>query len=47
MTTRLDDGLYERLRRVAFELRVPMASIITEGTAARVAELEAQIAAGA
>lgn len=47
MTVRLDDGLYERLRKVAFELRVPMASIITEGTAARVDELEARIAADA
>jgi hypothetical protein len=47
MTARLDDGLYERLRKVAFDLRVPMASIVTEGTAARVAELEAEIAAGA
>lgn len=44
---RFDAGLYERLRKVAFDLRVPMSEIIAEGTAARVAELEAKAAADA
>ena len=47
MTARFDGELYERLRKVAFGLRMPMSEIIAEGTAARVAELEAKAAADA
>ena len=46
ITFRLPGDLYERLRRVAFELRMPMNTIATEGIEARVAELEAQAAKG-
>jgi hypothetical protein len=31
MTIRLDTGLYERLRRAAFEPRIPMNTIVAEG----------------
>jgi predicted DNA-binding protein len=47
LTLRLEPDLYERLRLLAFERRVSLASIIREGTEARVAELEAEAAARA
>jgi predicted DNA-binding protein len=46
ITFRLPEELHERLRRVAFDLRVSMNSIITEGTERRVAELEAKVREG-
>jgi hypothetical protein len=42
ITFRIPIDLYERLRRVAFELRVPMSSIVLEGTEERVARLETE-----
>ncbi len=46
MTVRLPEELHKRLRRVAFDLRVSMNSIITEGTERRVTELEAKALEG-
>jgi predicted DNA-binding protein len=46
LTLRLEPDLYERLRLLAFKRRVSLASIIREGTEARLAELEAETAAG-
>jgi predicted DNA-binding protein len=40
LSFRLPKALYERLRRVAFELRMPMNTIVIEGVERRVAELE-------
>jgi predicted DNA-binding protein len=44
MTIRIGPELYERLRRQAFEHRVPLSAIVREGTEKRVAELEAAVA---
>ncbi len=41
MTIRISGDLYERLRRQAFENRVPQSVIVREGIEQRVAELEA------
>jgi predicted transcriptional regulator len=41
ITFRLPADLYERLRRLAFELRIPMNTIVAEAAAERVARLEA------
>jgi predicted DNA-binding protein len=41
MTIRISPELYERLRRQAFEHRIPLSVIVREGTEKRVAELEA------
>lgn len=46
ITFRLPGELYERLRRVAFETRVPMNTIAAEGIERRVAELERELAIG-
>jgi predicted transcriptional regulator len=42
ITFRLPKPLWRRLRRVAFDLEVPMNTIATEAIEARVAQLEAE-----
>ena len=42
ITFRLPADLHERLRRVAFERRIPMNTIATEAIEERVARLEAE-----
>jgi len=44
LTMRFPGPLYERLRRVAFETRATMTDVVMQGTEARVATLEAEIA---
>jgi len=41
LTIRVPEDLYEQLRRAAFEARVPMNSLVTEGIELKLAELKA------
>jgi hypothetical protein len=46
MTIRMPEDLYEQLRRAAFEARVPMNSLVTDGIEMKLAALKAKIAEG-
>jgi hypothetical protein len=41
LTIRMPEDLYEKLRRAAFDARVPMNALINEGIELRLAELKA------